>query len=130
MSDAVKPDTNEAEVVRAAEMLEAYDFDVTAALLRDLLAERNAAVTARDDAIRRLGDAARDAGRWRGISEGNDVVIKHLSAERDALRAERDKLRDGISKALLEIEDAGPKALKYAAQELRAALAQPEPPHD
>ena len=38
----VKPGTSEAEVVRAAEMLEAYDFDVTAALLRTLLAERDA----------------------------------------------------------------------------------------
>lgn len=34
------------------------------------------------------------------------------------------KLQDSITKALAEIEDAGPKALKYAEQELRKGLRQ------
>lgn len=110
----VKPDTSEAAVETAAEMLDAYDFDVTAALLRALLAERDAALTARDDAIRRMADAARDAGRWRGISEGNDVVIKHLRAERDALRAqltevlaENDAVRFQLNNANATLREAG-----------------------
>lgn len=74
------------------------------AALRALLAERDAALSARDDAIRRLGDAARDAGRWRGISDGKEILIKHLTAERDALRAQRDSLRDALEKALEWIE--------------------------
>ena len=35
---------------------------------------------------------------------------------------EIERLRNGIRHALSEIEDGGPKALKYAAQELRIAL--------
>lgn len=37
-------------------------------------------------------------------------------------RAEADALREGIAKALDELEDDGPKAVKYAAQELRAVM--------
>ncbi len=64
--------------------------------LAQAMAERDAALSARDDAIRRLGDAARDAGRWRGISEGKDIVIKQLEAERDALRAEIAEAREAL----------------------------------
>lgn len=122
MTDAVKPDTSEAAVERDAATVEHFarvwpeDAEESvrdamrnslvhiSALLRALLAERDAAAIARDDAIRRMADASRDAGRWRGISEGNDVVIKHLRAERDALRAQRDSLRDALEKALEWIE--------------------------
>jgi hypothetical protein len=39
-------------------------------------------------------------------------------------QARAKKLEAGIEKALVEVEDNGPKALKYVEQELRAALAQ------
>jgi Flp pilus assembly CpaF family ATPase len=42
---------------------------------------------------------------------------------RDAARAEAARMREGIMKAILEIEDAGPKAMKNAVQDLKAALA-------
>lgn len=44
--------------------------------------------------------------------------------EVEVLRADFRALVAGIEKALEEIADAGPKALKYAEQELRAALAE------
>lgn len=50
------------------------------------------------------------------------VFEAFYKAEIDRIRAENKALRDGIEKALDEIEDDGPKALKYAAQELRAAM--------
>jgi chromosome segregation ATPase len=40
----------------------------------------------------------------------------------ETLRAENEALRAGISSAISELQDAGPKALKYAEQELRAAI--------
>jgi hypothetical protein len=43
-------------------------------------------------------------------------------SEIDRLRAENEALRSGIEKAIGEIEDASPKALKYAEQELRTAI--------
>lgn len=46
-----------------------------------------------------------------------------LLAEIDRLRAEVEALRSGIEKAMSEIDDAGPKALKYARQELEATIA-------
>lgn len=48
----------------------------------------------------------------------NELIGRLGNAEANAAR-----LREGIDKALLEIEDEGPKALKYAAQELNAAIA-------
>lgn len=45
------------------------------------------------------------------------------TAENGRLRAEVEALRAGIEKAISEIDDAGPKALKYARQELEAAIA-------
>jgi hypothetical protein len=55
----------------------------TADLLRALLAERDAAIAARDEAIRMMGEASRQAGSWQGISEGKDLAIKQLEADRD-----------------------------------------------
>ncbi len=107
MSDAVKPDTNEAEVVRAAEMLEAYDFDVTAALLRDLLAERDAA---RAEADARGYECAQAATHAHTLTE----ELAQAMAERDALRAqladvlaENDAVRFQLNNALAALREAG-----------------------
>lgn len=54
-------------------------------------------------------------------------ICRAMLDERDTLSRELERLKAGISSALMEIEDAGPKALKYAGVELRAALAPPEP---
>lgn len=51
-----------------------------------------------------------------------DPALAAKDAEIARLRAEADALRAGIAKALDELEDDGPKAAKYAAQELRAAM--------
>lgn len=61
-----------------------------------------------DEGLHSKSDIARQLG-WR------DRQI-------DELRKEVELLRNGIGKALDEIEDDGPKALKYASQELRAAI--------
>lgn len=55
---------------------------------------------------------------------GLDAIATICEKEReaDALRAEMEGLKNGIEKALDELEDAGPKAMKHAAQELRAAM--------
>jgi len=69
-----------------------------------------------------------------GVKDGNEIGrlrAELQNAAKAALDAtalacekerEADALRRGIGKALDELEDAGPKALKYAAQELRAAM--------
>lgn len=128
MTDA-KPDTSEAEVVRAAEMLEAYDFDVTAALLRTLLAERDALRAERDATVRERDGWTETA---RHFSEGSDyyrgllvrigqtfgreaqiaddgsdmreVLVAKVPDLVAALRAQRDSLRDALEKALEWIE--------------------------
>lgn len=132
MTDAVKPDTSEAAVLRDAATVEYFarvwpeDAEESvrdamrnslvhiSALLRALLAERDAALTARDDAIRRMSDASREAGSWRGISDGKDVVIKQVEAERDALRAqltdvlaENDAVRFQLNNANATLREAG-----------------------
>lgn len=56
-----------------------------------------------------------------------DVAIR-LRADLAAKAGEVDALRAGIQKAIEEIDDAGPKALKYARQELETAIAQPSTP--
>jgi len=69
---------------------------------------------------------AHDSGPWKpeDVYPGFIYLGPCLPpAEVAALRAEVARMRDGIGKALDEIADAGPKALKYAEQELRAALA-------
>lgn len=48
-------------------------------------------------------------------------LVKRDDALAESL-AEAERLRSAIERALSEIEDDGPKALKYAAQELRAAM--------
>lgn len=80
-----------------------------AAMLRALLARAEAAEAelAVEQEARELASES-DAG-WEQVA--------------NAARAEAARLRSGIEKALLEVEDAGPKALKYTEQELRAALA-------
>jgi hypothetical protein len=52
------------------------------------------------------------------IATERQAALSALAAK----SAEVEGLRAGIEKALDEIEDDGPKALKYAAQELRAAM--------
>lgn len=61
----------------------------------------------------------------KGLSQSLTETFKseeELRAALAASRAEVEGLRAGIAKALDEIEDDGPKAMKYAAQELRAAM--------
>jgi hypothetical protein len=53
---------------------------------------------------------------------------QRLRAELAAKAGEVEALRAGIQKAIEEIDDAGPKALKYARQELETAIAQPSIP--
>lgn len=50
-------------------------------------AERDDAIKARNMAIREMAERAREAGSWRGIAEGKDIVIRRLEAERQRLRA-------------------------------------------
>jgi hypothetical protein len=67
-------------------------------------------------------DAARSAAdTWKG--DCDTWAARCLKAE-----ADRDALRSALDKALAEVEDAGPKALKYVEQELRAGLAAVPPP--
>jgi hypothetical protein len=42
---------------------------------------------ARNLAIKEVADMARQAGSWRGIAEGKDIVIQQLEAERERLKA-------------------------------------------
>ncbi|WKV16927.1 hypothetical protein [Microcystis phage MJing1] len=75
--------------------------------------------------------AERSAHVTRGAAQapGADILVE-VAPGVFKLRAiveveqQRDRLRQGVERALAEIDDAGPKALKYAAQELRAALAE------
>ena len=82
-------------------------------------------------------DAASAANRYIGLlTDYQEAEIARLRAELDNAAAaavanmslacekerEADALREGISKALDELDDDGPKAVKYAAQELRAAM--------
>lgn len=52
-----------------------------------LEAQRDRAVEARNLAIKEVADMARQAGSWRGIAEGKDIVIQQLEAERERLKA-------------------------------------------
>jgi hypothetical protein len=81
-----KPDTSSATVrLLAAQAIGLFDLhQEIAATLRALVDERDAAIAACDEAIRMMGDASRQAGSWQGISEGKDIVIRQLEAERDA----------------------------------------------
>lgn len=54
--------------------------------------------------------------------EDASLELVRLRAELAAKSKEVQELHSGIAKALDEIEDAGPKALKYAEQELRTAM--------
>jgi hypothetical protein len=59
------------------------------------------------------------------VMSGGNVTAMDMSRlvqGMERMQADRDRMRESIYKALSEIEDAGPKALKYAAQELRAAI--------
>jgi len=67
-----------------------------------------------------------DAGS--GYTDTAENTLAGVMHDRDRLRAEVEALRAGIQKALDEIDDDGPKALKYARQELGAAIAQPSIP--
>ncbi len=71
----------------------------------------------RDTAVRQLANADAECNRWMEKCE-------EFKAERDAALAKVANLQDSITKVLAEIEDAGPKALKYAEQELRKGLCQ------
>ena len=65
------------------------------------------------DIVERLLSYADDAAD--PLVPGDDNIIIQAADEIE-------RLRNGIRHALTEIEDGGPKALKYAAQELRIAL--------
>lgn len=129
MSDAVKPDTNEAAVERAARILECdaarQDFHPPemcgldpadeleiAALLRTLLAERDAARAE----VERLGrelNTSRHGPKHFG-EDFHEQFVADLRAERDALRAQ-------LADVLAEND-----AVRF---QLNNALA-PEPPHE
>lgn len=68
-------------------------------------------------AVRRESDASAER------IEALRVEVERAEAEAAAAVERADHLEAGVNEALREIEDAGPKALKYAAQELRAAIA-------
>jgi hypothetical protein len=38
-------------------------------------------------AIKEVADMARQAGSWRGIAEGKDIVVQQLEVERERLKA-------------------------------------------
>jgi hypothetical protein len=77
---------DEIERLRAAESVALLDA-------RRFHRERDKAEALRDLArevcnlaIKEMADMARQAGSWRGIAEGKDIVIRQLEAERDRLR--------------------------------------------
>jgi hypothetical protein len=49
--------------------------------LETLRAERDAAFDVRDEAIRLMAQASREAGSWRGIAEAKDDIIRNLERE-------------------------------------------------
>lgn len=60
-----------------------------------------------------------------GVQQGSEADIRVLLCDHTPrqLAAEVLRLRAALRSALDEIEDAGPKALKYAEQEIRKGLA-------
>lgn len=77
----------------------------------------------------RMSDHEQVVDEWKRLAEEARDNALNAEAEATRLRAELaakskevQELHSGIAKALDEIEDAGPKALKYAAQELRTAM--------
>lgn len=101
------------------------DLPIAAATLRALAQERDALERVRDEAITRMGEAARNAGSWQGIAEGKDIVIRQIEAERDAARAQVERLREAIKEAIGDLsehaEPYGRVAIESAHQKLRAA---------
>jgi hypothetical protein len=89
-----KPDTSREAVVRLRKLVAMCGDDADIGTLRALLAERDAAIAARDEAIRMMSDASRQAGAWQGISEGKDIALRQLEAERDAARQHVESERD------------------------------------
>lgn len=93
----------------------------------DLAAMRAAAERAKDAptaTIRTLwfeGDADAEA-HFNHIAACSPAVILVLLDRLERAEAVCEALSNGIDKALMEIDDAGPKALKYARQELDEAL--------
>jgi hypothetical protein len=81
-----------------------------------LRAERDQAKKVRSVAIREMTAMARDAGGWRGLSEGKDIVIRQLETDRDRLRQVLEDIAKGVAN--------GPRCHAIA----RAALG--ETPHD
>lgn len=66
-----------------------------------------------------------DCMQWRSpFHPAPQADVARLEAALKEAESRVVSLEDGIEKALEEIEDAGPKALKYAAQELHAAMNQ------
>jgi hypothetical protein len=80
-----------------------YERGDTAAAIRALWAERDAAIAARDEAIRMMGEASRQAGSWQGISEGKDIALRQLEAERDAAVHMSRNLAHALGEARVEV---------------------------
>lgn len=80
------------------------------------------------EAAATLRALAAENARLLADAQGHARDARHAESVAAAWKARVERLEAGITKAMDEIEDAGPKALKYAAQELRAALK--EPRHD
>ena len=84
----MKPDTSRVAVQTLASHWHGeYICDLLNALVdeRDaLLVDIEFAIFSRDEAIRMMGEASRQAGSWQGISEGKNIVVRQLEAERDA----------------------------------------------
>ncbi len=57
-----------------------------------------------------------------GPTDRSSILLSRSIETLSQAADEIERLRNGIRHALSEIEDGGPKALKYAAQELRIAL--------
>ena len=80
-----------------------------------LRAERDQAKEVRSVAIREMAAMARDAGGWRGLSEGKDIVIRQLEAERDRLQKALDgvmnshgeQLHDAFAEARAALKETG-----------------------
>jgi hypothetical protein len=97
-----------------------YEPVYTAATIRVLLAERDAAIAA-------SRKVSRKAGEWRDIAKRKDVVIKQLEAKLCAASLDMLAANDA---PLLDAEDAyraGAEAMRRAAQGACQAAFQPAP---